>query len=85
MNREEAIGLLQKLLDEGLDMDGALAELRKAGAGPIPSILAVKQTTGKTILEAREVVRDSPVWRDMREQWEKLDAFLGQIIDMAES
>lgn len=76
MDREEAATRLQQLLKAGTEIHRALGILRAEGAGPIPSIYAVSRATGRRLGEAKEVVHGSPVWSDLREDWEKLDAFL---------
>jgi len=84
MDREEAASHLQELLKAGTEIHRALGILRAEGTGPVPSIYAVSRATGRTLSEAKEIVHRSPVWADLREDWEKMDAFLGDVFRKAD-
>jgi hypothetical protein len=54
----------RSLREGGMGRDGALAEIRKAGASFIESIQAVKDVDGLSLGECKKVVHESPAWEN---------------------
>lgn len=69
---------LRTRLAGGLTLDGALCELRSAGASIIECIKATKSVRGCDPLEAKKLVHDSTAWADVIERTDAMWAELAK-------
>ncbi|WP_427913693.1 hypothetical protein ACPWT1_01610 [Ramlibacter sp. MMS24-I3-19] len=58
--------LLRTALEEGATLPRAMEYLRGTGASPLEAASAVQEATGRTWMEAREVVAQSRAWAGPR-------------------
>jgi hypothetical protein len=56
--------IASEALERGSSTDEILAELRAAGATPVPSMKVLCSTAGMGLGEAKRLVWSSPVWAD---------------------
>ncbi|MDP2602007.1 MAG: hypothetical protein Q8S00_05370 [Deltaproteobacteria bacterium] len=63
---------LKQLLDQGLDMNAALGQLRQDGATPIETIKAIREANNVSLAEAKLQFSQCPAWSAEVEAADKL-------------
>ena len=63
---------LKVLLQSGKTMDESLGHLRGKGASPIECIIAIKEHSGCSLTEAKQIIHSSRTWHDVAKATEKM-------------
>ena len=69
---------LRRLLDDGVDLDAALGQLREDGATPVEVIAAIREVLSVSLAQAKSRFAQCPAWAAEARAG---DAFHEQIID----
>lgn len=75
-----ALERCQRMLSSGAQIEEIVSTLRSCGFSKVDSIKAIAELTGRSLLEAKQVVHTSLAWRDGHDAGEHLHDVLERSI-----